>query len=235
MERTPLETRIFKKMRNSNSTTLKARKRAAGPHHIIPAKLLDAATELFFSEGYEHVTVQAIVTRAGGSKSNVYKHFGGKEGLLFAVVERESAALRKPLDEIDVASLPVDRALRKIADVFLSVVYAEKTIALHRLVIGQSGRFPGLASTFVSHGPEGSTAAVARVFKEWQRSGILSASRDVNVLARQFLDLTKLNEHSHLLLGMKSETPKQRSHVVEEAIKTFCTGVQREVRRQRSD
>lgn len=199
-------------------------RRKAGPHSAIRAKILDAATDLFFRDGYEHVTVDAVVAQAGGSKSNIYKHFGGKEGLLFAVVERESATLRRPLDEIDVKGLTLDAALHLIAEVFLSIIYAERTVALHRLVISQSGRYPGLSSMFIVSGPDGSTAAVARLFKNWQNAGVLRAQRDPNILARQFLDLAKIDEHSHLLLGMKPASRQAHEKAISEAVQTFLQG-----------
>jgi TetR/AcrR family transcriptional regulator, mexJK operon transcriptional repressor len=225
---------MTKSMKASNRPTRVSNQRIAGPHSAIPPKILDAATDLFFEQGYERVTVDAIVAKAGGSKSNVYKHFGGKEGLLFAVVERESAALRKPLDELDVAGLPIESALKLIARVFLSIIYADKTIALHRLVIAESGRFPDLASIFLAKGPDGSTAAVARLFKAWQRSGVLIASPDANILARQFLDLVKINEHSRLLLGLKGAGQKQYKRIIDVAIRTFLSGTRAQHRSPRS-
>ena len=44
-------------------------------------ELLRVATELFLEQGYSCVSVNAIVKRAGGTKTNIYTYFGGKEGL----------------------------------------------------------------------------------------------------------------------------------------------------------
>ena len=45
------------------------------------AELLRIATDMFLEQGYDAVSVEAIVQRAGGTKTNVYKHFGGKAEL----------------------------------------------------------------------------------------------------------------------------------------------------------
>ena len=50
--------------------------------------LIDAATSLFAERGYRGTSVQAIGARAGVSRGSIFWHFGSKEGLLWAVVER---------------------------------------------------------------------------------------------------------------------------------------------------
>ncbi len=55
-------------------------------------KLLDAATALFAEHGYRDTSVQAIGEKAGVSRGSIFWHFGSKEGLLWAVVERAFTA-----------------------------------------------------------------------------------------------------------------------------------------------
>ncbi len=49
--------------------------------------LLDAAAELFAARGIEGASVDAIAEAAGRTSGAVYDHFGGKDGLLFALLE----------------------------------------------------------------------------------------------------------------------------------------------------
>jgi AcrR family transcriptional regulator len=49
-------------------------------------KLLEIAAKLFLEKGYEGVSVDEITSQVGGSKTNIYSHFGGKEGLFLALV-----------------------------------------------------------------------------------------------------------------------------------------------------
>jgi AcrR family transcriptional regulator len=55
-------------------------------------KLIDAATALFAEHGYRDTSVQAIGEQAGVSRGSIFWHFGSKEGLLWAVVERAFTA-----------------------------------------------------------------------------------------------------------------------------------------------
>jgi AcrR family transcriptional regulator len=52
------------------------------------SRLLDAAAELFAARGVEGSSIDAIAELAGRTSGAVYDHFGGKEGLLFALLER---------------------------------------------------------------------------------------------------------------------------------------------------
>jgi AcrR family transcriptional regulator len=50
-------------------------------------RLLDAAAELFAARGIDGASVDAIAERADRTSGAVYDHFGGKDGLLFALLE----------------------------------------------------------------------------------------------------------------------------------------------------
>jgi AcrR family transcriptional regulator len=50
-------------------------------------RLLDAAAELYAERGIEASSVDAIAERAERTSGAVYDHFGGKDGLLFALLE----------------------------------------------------------------------------------------------------------------------------------------------------
>jgi AcrR family transcriptional regulator len=42
--------------------------------------ILRTAADLFLEKGYEKTGVDEIIQRAGGSKTHIYREFGGKEG-----------------------------------------------------------------------------------------------------------------------------------------------------------
>ena len=50
-------------------------------------RLLDAAAELFAERGVDGASVDAIAERAERTSGAIYDHFGGKDGLLFALLE----------------------------------------------------------------------------------------------------------------------------------------------------
>lgn len=52
------------------------------------ARLLDAAEELFFTQGVRSTPVDEVLERAGASPATLYRVYGNKDGLLAAALER---------------------------------------------------------------------------------------------------------------------------------------------------
>ncbi|WP_202638170.1 TetR/AcrR family transcriptional regulator [Bailinhaonella thermotolerans] len=50
-------------------------------------RLIDAAADLFARKGYAGVSAEAVADAADRTTGALYKHFGGKEGLLLALLE----------------------------------------------------------------------------------------------------------------------------------------------------
>ncbi|MGW5397515.1 TetR/AcrR family transcriptional regulator [Streptomyces sp. NPDC003952] len=51
------------------------------------ARLIDAAADLFARKGFHAVSAEAVAGAAGRTTGALYSHFGGKEGLLLALLE----------------------------------------------------------------------------------------------------------------------------------------------------
>jgi len=60
--------------------------------------LISAATDLFASRGYEASTTQEIAAWAGCAEGLIHRYFGGKKGLLLALIDR-----RTPQELVDLA------------------------------------------------------------------------------------------------------------------------------------
>jgi AcrR family transcriptional regulator len=56
-------------------------------------RIVDAARSLLIEEGHAATSTRAVADRAGVRLSLVHYHFGGRQGLLIEVLEREDAAL----------------------------------------------------------------------------------------------------------------------------------------------
>lgn len=56
--------------------------------------ILEAAIRLFCRDGIAATGIDAIVREAGVARMTIYNHFGSKEGLVIAALERESGAWR---------------------------------------------------------------------------------------------------------------------------------------------
>lgn len=76
-------------------------------------KILDAARELFATEGYEAVTMRKIAEKVEYSATAIYLHFADKEALLHEICETDFASLAKQFQKIAKVDDPLER-LRRI-------------------------------------------------------------------------------------------------------------------------
>lgn len=97
--------------------------------------------------------MSGIAAQLGGSKGTLWSYFPSKEGLFTAVVDRATETLRRHLTVILNPEDELETALRRFCKQFLFKVTSEEAIALHRLVIGETGRFPELGRIFYERGP----------------------------------------------------------------------------------
>ena len=63
-------------------------------------KILKVSLDLFHQKGYDAISVQEIVERAGITKPTLYYYFGSKNGLLQAILEDGFSRLRKQINPV---------------------------------------------------------------------------------------------------------------------------------------
>lgn len=80
--------------------------------------ILDTASELMSQHGYAATSISMISTACGLPTSSIYWHFGSKEGIYVAVLERARTALLAALPPVEVPGADVARRL----DTFLQEV-----------------------------------------------------------------------------------------------------------------
>jgi len=190
--------------------------------------ILTAATDLFIERGYDGVSVDAIVKKVGGSKSNIYNYFGGKEGLFCAIVEDLSEQILSPLVEADVDNLPPRDALTAIGKQVMSVVLSDRAIALLRIVIAQNQQFPELGRLFFASGPKPRCEALAQYLQQQQDQGKLKPC-DSQRAATQFVGMFLGIQQMQRLLGItQAPSPAEITAIVEDAVDAFLDGHQRD-------
>jgi len=115
--------------------------------------ILDGAMQEFLTHGYAATSMDRVAAAAGVSKATVYNHFQDKEELFKALVLR--LAQKKELfaqENLTVGSGEPATCLKRYALSMLSNVAADpQVLTFFRIVIGESGRFPELARTFVEY------------------------------------------------------------------------------------
>lgn len=111
--------------------------------------MLDDAVALFLAEGYASTSLDLVAQRSSASKRTVYAYFTDKAGLFTAAVGR----LHDRIAETAEQSAP----LLELCTSLVETLHSDEAVALHRIVVGESTRFPELARSFYVAGPARST------------------------------------------------------------------------------
>jgi len=143
----------------------KAVRRGGRPSHanavLLRQRILRAAAELFLAEGFGSTSIEAVAARAGVSKRTLYHRFDDKAVLFEAVVHDVIGQLRPPADVPLIVGATLHDILRRLAGMILRPAISPQALALHRLVISESARFPKLAQAV--HGDSTTQEAVALI------------------------------------------------------------------------
>jgi AcrR family transcriptional regulator len=95
------------------------------------AKILDAASQLFFDKGYNGTTIDDIAARLGVTKRFIYHCFNSKVELLTEVCNRTTAFAAEIADEARRGDSPPKERLRRFArDLTLKVVEGRVYLAV---------------------------------------------------------------------------------------------------------
>ena len=140
--------------------------------------IIDAASDLFLTNGYTRTSMDDVAHRARVSKQTIYMHFGDKEHLLFQIVTAIMTVASDPFDnEIyrlgDSVDLETDLKLHARGQ--LAVVMQERPLQLRRLVTSEAVAFPELGRLFYEQGPGLTMANLAKVFERLHERGLLNA------------------------------------------------------------
>jgi len=149
-------------------------------------RILDVATDLFLSHGYGSTSIEAIARRARISKRTFYHRFADKPALFVAVVHRIIDRLRPPAD-LPLLEGNIGEILERLARLILGAALSPDAVALHRMVVAESGRFPKLAALVTARGVTGEAIQyIADLLHREARAGNFALD-DPSFAAGQFL------------------------------------------------
>jgi len=199
-------------------------------------RIVDAATELFFTLGYGATTIEAVAQRARISKRTFYHRFEDKSALFSAVVHRTIERLRPPANVplLDGTSLP--EILRGLAVLILRAALSPPAISLHRLIVAESRRFPKLAAVVDNQGAsEEAIRLIAGVLEADARAGNLTLDNPT-FAAQQFLHMViAMPQRRAMGLGT-AMTPAELETWARDVVNLFlngCRSWEREPKRRR--
>ena len=186
-------------------------------------ELLQIAGSLFLKNGYTKTSLESIARAAHVAVRTIYVKFGGKEGLLHAVLaaKRDHFFRSQPMDTDP-------RPLRAIVDDFAHQMHdlltSQQAIEMQRVVLAEAPTNPELANAFWNGGPRQTRDMLARFFA---RPEIRAQLRpDVpHALLPGFLMTCIAGEQLMGLMCPHLKTPAESLHELEGRLDLFYRSV----------
>src|SRR6266581_2184440 len=170
-----------------------------------------AAQRLFLQHGYLATSTDAIMAEAGiSSKETLYRHYASKEELFVDVLGHLTLEQPRPSSVMaQIPALPDLQALRvafsTIAREILSIMIQPEYLALLRMIIAETPRFPQLGTLFRATVPERGLFILTALLRQAREQHIIA---DVDfdavthallggLLTYAFLDVVFAGEDAH--------------------------------------
>jgi len=185
-------------------------------------QILAAARKVFMQLGYGAASMDAIARQAGVSKATLYTHFDGKDALFAALIVNECRDFadqigRRARDEPDIRL-----ALRSLAEDFNNLLCNDEKLAMYRMVVAETPRFPALGSIFYDSGPKVMIDRIADLLRRAAERGLLKIP-DAHVAAVQFISLVRGDSHLTRILGV-TPSMSMPSDYIDSGVDLFLAG-----------
>lgn len=188
--------------------------------------MLEVAAVLFMERGFEETSIDAIAERAGISKPTLYSRYQDKKELFAAVlkgrIERWLVPLSATAEAIE-TERDIEVILHDLSRRMLAVMLAPEAVALRRILVAQSLRFPDLAKLAHEEGWLRSVRAIAKLLHKFSARGELVIANP-ELSAEQFLCLTLGGAGRSLDAGLAVE-PDSLELRRQAAVELFLNGV----------
>jgi AcrR family transcriptional regulator len=143
------------------------------------AQIRAAAQRLFLQQGYLATSTDAILAEAGiGSKETLYRHYPSKEELFVDVLKH--VTLEQPRFVANLSLLPaphdlasLQQALTAFAREILSLMSQPDYLALLRITIAETPRFPQLGPLFRSAVPERGIEMLTTLLRQARQDNLI--------------------------------------------------------------
>lgn len=158
-------------------------KQVAGQKHQI---ILNAASKIFLTVGYERTTLEMIAKEAGVSTATLYKHFPTKQTVFGEIMKAAWNVEIKFADAVDNDDIATKLII--IGNKYASLLRQPNIEALFRVIIAEAQRFPELGQELYRRGKEPFLKNL-HSFLQTEVTNKRLEIEDIPLAARQFLGM----------------------------------------------
>jgi TetR/AcrR family transcriptional repressor of mexJK operon len=166
-------------------------------------QMLDAARRLFLAQGYGAVSMDAVARTAGVSKATLYAHFASKAALFGMLMADGCSQMLLPEENLFPAEVADLRpALEALGGRTLRFMLREDWLAIYRIAMAESVRFPELARSFYANGPVRTLARTRDWIAQQQAAGKVRADAEPEMAAQHLMALLRSALFLRATLGL---------------------------------
>ena len=184
-------------------------------------QITQAAERLFLAYGYGAVSMDQVARTAKVSKATLYAYFPSKDALFATIVSDKGTD--NPLGEDLFPSEVTDlrAALEAIGTRMLRFMLRERTLAIYRIAMAESARFPELGRAFYENGPVSMTNRFSAWLKLLSDSNLVTVT-DPLMATNQFMALMRCGVFFRRSLAIgPTETDDEINQTVRSAADTW--------------
>ncbi len=188
--------------------------------------MMDAAWQLLLEKGFSGVTLNDVISRSGGSRTTLYEAFGGKDGLLAAVMTEQCMEFSAELHISLESNLPPRDALTDFALKLSTKILTEEAVRFTQILFSEGQHFIPMVEKFLEVGPESTRKRLANYLQRQNDLGNLAID-DPDHYAEIF-DAMIVGDWQHQIMKMVSPPKYSEEQIkkrVSRAVDVFLCGV----------
>lgn len=185
-------------------------------------RILEAAKALFFSEGFDRVSVERLANEASVSKTTLYKYFGDMPGVLRSIAVEEADQFDFSIGPDGQTADDLRSRLTELGTGLLTVIDNASKVQFDRLVFEQARHHPDLARVYYEALYARTQTNLAALIERGQATGLFRKRAPADLLADQLLSMWLGLTRVQQILGVDGKprsSPAERSR---EAVETLC-------------
>jgi TetR/AcrR family transcriptional regulator, mexJK operon transcriptional repressor len=184
-------------------------------------QVLEGARTVFLADGFERANVDEIARVAGVSKATLYSYFPDKRLLFTEVLRNEcNRQADEALSVIDLTAPPAV-VLRAAAERIIAFQLSEFGLAMHRICVAETPKFPEIGRQFYESGPLLARARLGGYLRLAAERGEL-AIEDFDLAADQFVRLCLADIYDRQVCGIEARfAPDEIVRVIDGAVQMF--------------
>ncbi|WP_261969677.1 TetR/AcrR family transcriptional regulator [Prosthecodimorpha staleyi] len=164
-------------------------------------RILAAAEDLFFANGYAATSMDDVARSCGMSKKTIYLFFENKQALFAELIDVAIGALPRYMVNDDDHDVDGSDVIRNVLKELSAVLLNPRQLALARLVIAEAPHAPEIAESTRERGIDQAEKIVVDVLSKLHERGLIRGPADLE-LGRILLGATVGDFAFKMLIGL---------------------------------